>query len=82
MEPQCQSIVVAAIYTRTCPDGRPKDKLTLMEKSAQLAYKAGGECLDEETGEVVVPAIYVPNKESITVKFLAADEPEFNEPPY
>jgi len=59
-----------------------KDKLTLMEKSAQLAYKAGGECIDEETGEVIVPAIYVPNKESITVKFLAADEPEFNEPPY
>lgn len=59
-----------------------KDKLTLMEKSAQLAYKAGGECIDEETGEVIVPAQYIPNKESITVKFLAADEPEFNEPPY
>jgi hypothetical protein len=46
-----------------------KDKITLLEKQAQLAYKAGGAVVDEETGELTEPAKYLPNKESITVKF-------------
>jgi hypothetical protein len=45
-----------------------KDKLTLIEKSAQLAYKAGGSVVDEESGEIIPPAKYVPNKESITIR--------------
>lgn len=49
-----------------------KDKVTLLEKQAQLAYKAGGPVLDEETGELTEPAKYIPNKESITIKFPKA----------
>lgn len=46
-----------------------KDNLTLLEKQAQLAFKAGGPVLDEETGALTQPAKYVPNKPSLSVKF-------------
>jgi hypothetical protein len=50
-----------------------KDSLTLMEKVSQMAYKAGGEVTDAETGEITVPARYIANKDSISIKF-AKDE--------
>jgi hypothetical protein len=46
-----------------------KDSLTLMEKVSQMAYKAGGEVMDAETGEITVPAKYIANKDSIAIKF-------------
>ena len=49
-----------------------KDKVTLLEKQAQLAYKAGGPVVDESTGGLTEPAKYIPNKETISVKFQKA----------
>ena len=46
-----------------------KDKLTLLERTAQMAYKAGGSVVDEATGEIVPPAKYIPNKDGIAIKF-------------
>jgi hypothetical protein len=46
-----------------------KNNLTLFEKAAHIACKAGGPVLDEETGVLTQPAKYVPNKPSLSVKF-------------
>jgi hypothetical protein len=46
-----------------------KDKLTLLERTAQMAYKAGGSVVDELTGEVIPPAKYIANRDSISIKF-------------
>jgi len=44
-----------------------------LEKEAQLCYKAGGEVTDAETGEIRVPAKYIANKDSITIRFPKDD---------
>ena len=51
-----------------------KSKLDAIEDEAQQAYKAatdkmGGQMMDEETGEIIEPAVYKANKESFAVKF-------------
>jgi hypothetical protein len=57
------------VYTDVPGWTQLKDKLTLLEKEAQLCYKAGGEVTDAETGEIRVPAKYIANKDSISIKF-------------
>ena len=51
---------------------RAKKKLSEIEKDAQEAYKVirdGGEQpIDEETGEVIQSAEYIPNTETIAIK--------------
>jgi hypothetical protein len=61
------------IYTDVPGWTQLKDKLTLLEKEAQLCYKAGGEVTDAETGEIRVPAKYIANKDSITIRFPKDD---------
>lgn len=55
-------------YTKVPGWAQAKDKITMLEKQAQLAYKAGGPVVDEETGEVIQPARHIPNKKSIAIK--------------
>ena len=45
------------------------NKKAIIEKTAQLAYKAGGPVVDEETGAIQDPAKYIPNKQTIAIKF-------------
>lgn len=49
-----------------------KSKLDAIQKEMQAAYKAmmqsGSPMVDEDTGEVIAPAIYKPNKASIAIK--------------
>lgn len=55
-------------YTKVPGWKQANDKTTMIEKQAQLAYKAGGPVVDEETGEVIQPAKFIPNKKSIAIK--------------
>lgn len=51
---------------------RAKKKLSEIEKDAQDAYKAirdsGEQPVDKETGEIIQPAEYIPNTETIAIK--------------
>ena len=47
---------------------RLSETIKELEKRMQTAYKGGGSILDESTGELIEPAIYKPNKESLTFK--------------
>ena len=51
---------------------RTKKELTKIEKQSQEAYKAArdnkDQLVDEETGELIHPAFYKPNDETIAIK--------------
>jgi hypothetical protein len=46
-----------------------QNRLKSIETKMQAAYKAGATVIDDETGEIIPPADYKPNKPSITIKF-------------
>ena len=45
------------------------ERLKKVESQMQSAYKNGSTIIDTETGEIIPPADYKPNKPSITIKF-------------
>ncbi len=44
-----------------------KNKLEEIEKDMQVAYKSGKSLINEETGEIIPPAKFIPNKKSYKI---------------
>jgi len=57
-------------YSQSSTWEQKNNSLKELEKKMQFAFKAGGTVVDENTGEVIDPAIYLPNRETLKFKKL------------